>query len=152
MLVPVRVAEPRRLVIPSIGVDASIVATGVDQAGELAVPNDAIELVWWRYGPTPGAPGSAVIAGHVDWKGVLGTFDRLAEVPVGERFEVTYDDGRVAAFVVTAVTLVDKPDVAVDGTFARSGEPVVRLVTCGGEYDSTARRYLTNVVVTATPA
>ena len=59
-----------------------------------------------------------MIAGHLDWKGVLGTFDRLADTPIGERVTVTYDDGHEQVFVVTSVELVDKPAVALDGTFA----------------------------------
>ena len=91
--------------------------------GELAIPGEAGQLVWWQFGPTPGAPGSAVIAGHLDWKGRLGVFNRLAETPIGERVTVTYDDGHEPTFVVTSVELVDKPAVAVNGTFARDGDP-----------------------------
>jgi sortase (surface protein transpeptidase) len=152
VLTPVAVAAPVRVVIPSIGATGPVAPTGVDAAGELAIPGDARELVWWRFGPTPGAAGSAVIAGHLDWKGVLGVFDRLAETPVGERITVTYDDGHDEVFVVTAVDLVDKPAVALDGTFARDGDPVLRLVTCGGEFDRATRHYRSNVIVTAVPA
>jgi len=151
VLTEVAVNAPVRVVIPSLGSDGVVVPTGVDERGELAVPDDAKELVWWQYGPTPGAPGSAVIAGHVDWKGVLGTFIRLDETPIGEVVTVTYADGTERAFTVTSVELVDKPAVAVNGTFARDGEPVLRLVTCGGEFDSTARRHRSNVIVTAVP-
>ena len=152
VLTPVTVAEPVRVVIPSIGADGHVSPTGVDDAGELAIPADARELVWWQFGPTPGAPGSAVIAGHLDWKGVPGIFNDLAATPVGERVTVTYADGHEQVFVVTAVELVDKPAVAVDGTFARDGDPVLRLVTCGGEFDRSVRHYRSNVVVTAVPA
>ena len=152
VLVPVVVAAPVRVVIPSLEADGPVVPTGVDAAGELAIPGDARTLVWWQFGPSPGAPGSAVIAGHLDWKGVSGVFNRLADTPVGERVEVTYDDGHVQAFVVTSVELVDKPTVAVDGTFARTGEPLLRLVTCGGEFDRASHHYRSNVIVTAIPA
>jgi hypothetical protein len=152
VLTPVAVSAPVRVVIPSIGATGPVAPTGVDAAGELAIPGDARQLVWWRFGPTPGAAGSAVIAGHLDWKGVLGVFDRLAETPVGERITVTYDDGHDEVFVVTAVALVDKPAVALDGTFARDGDPVLRLVTCGGEFDRATRHYRSNVIVTAVPA
>ena len=37
-------------------------------------------VAWYRYGPTPGAPGSAVLAGHVDWHGVPGIFFHLSEL------------------------------------------------------------------------
>ena len=133
-------------------VERPVSPTGVDDAGELAIPADAHQLVWWRFGPTPGAPGSAVIAGHLDWKGALGVFNRLAETPIGEPITVTYDDGHQQVFVVTAVDLVDKPAVAVDGTFGRDGDPVLRLVTCGGEFDRASRHYRSNVIVTAVPA
>lgn len=152
VLTPVAVATPVRVVIPALGADGPVVPTGVNDAGELAIPADAGQLVWWRFGPTPGAPGSAVIAGHLDWKGELGVFNRLAATPIGERITVGYDDGHEQAFVVTAVELVDKPAVAVNGTFARDGDPVLRLVTCGGEFDRASRHYRSNVVVTAVPA
>ncbi len=152
VLVPVVVAAPVRVVIPSLGADGPVVPGGVDAAGALQIPGDARTLVWWKFGPTPGASGSAVIAGHLDWKGVAGIFNRLADTPIGERISVAYDDGHEQAFVVTSVQLVDKPAVAVDGTFARDGEPVLRLVTCGGEFDRATHHYRSNVIVTAVPA
>ncbi len=148
----VAAAAPVRVVIPSLGADGVVVPTGVDDTGELDIPGDARTLVWWKFGPTPGAPGSAVIAGHLDWKGVLGVFNRLADTPVGETVTVTYDDGHEQSWVVTSVELVDKPAVAVDGTFARDGEPTLRLVTCGGEFDRAIHHYKSNVIVTAVPA
>jgi hypothetical protein len=65
---------------------------------------------------------------------------------------VTYDDGSQRAFTVTSVELVPKPDVSVNGVFARGGERVLRLVTCGGEFDDSVHSYRSNVVVTAVPA
>ena len=48
---------------------------------------------------------------------------------------MTYASGARQGFVVDAVELVDKPAVAINGTFTRDGEPVLRLVTCGGDFD-----------------
>ena len=142
-----------RVVIPSIGADGPVSPTGVDAAGELAIPGDARELVWWRFGPTPGAPGSAVIAGHLDWKGVLGIFNRLAATPDRRaRHGRPTPTATSRTSSSTSVELVDKPAVAVNGTFARDGDPVLRLVTCGGEFDRAVRHYKSNVVVTAVPA
>jgi len=151
VLTPQAVVAPVRVVIPSLGVDGVVEPTGVDAIGELAVPDDAKTLVWYRFGPTPGAAGSAVIAGHLDWKGVLGAFNTLADTPVGATVTVSYDDGTAREFVVQSVELVDKPAVSVNGTFARDGESVLRLVTCGGEFNDDVNRYYSNVVVTAIP-
>ena len=92
-----------------------------------------------------------MIAGHLNWKGVEGVFSDLASTPVGEQVGVTYDDGSTRAFVVTAVELVDKPAIGVHGVFDRDGDSVLRLVTCGGEFDAGRRSYESNVVVTAVP-
>ena len=152
VLAPVAVAAPVRVALPDLDIDGAVIRTGVNPAGELDVPPDARTLVWYEFGPTPGAPGSAVIAGHLNWKGVEGIFADLAGTPVGATFSVDYDDGTQRSFVVRSVELVDKPAVAVNGVFARDGESVLRLVTCGGEFDSSTRHYRSNVIVTAVPA
>jgi sortase (surface protein transpeptidase) len=138
-------------VIPALDVDGPVLAAGVNEAAELDVPPDARSLVWYRHGPAPGEPGSAVIAGHLNWRGVRGVFADLADVPVGEQLTVSYDDGSQRPFTVAAVELVDKPAVSVHGVFARDGASVLRLVTCGGEFDDDTRHYRSNVVVTAVP-
>lgn len=152
ILNPVAVAAPVHVAVPALEVDGPVLAAGVNGTGELDVPPDARTLVWYRHGPVPGAAGSAVIAGHLNWKGVEGIFSELAETPVGAEVVVTYDDGSQRHFVVRSVELVDKPAVAVNGVFARDGESVLRLVTCGGEFDGSTRHYRSNVVLTAVPA
>jgi len=117
-----------------------------------APPPDARSLVWYRHGPSPGERGSAVIAGHLNWRGVTGLFADLADTPVGAVVTVAYDDGSKRAFTVTSVELVAKPAVAVNGVFARDGVRRLRLVTCGGEFDDEVNSYRSNVVVTAVPA
>ena len=151
ILTPVVVAAPVGVDIPALGASGPVLGVGVNEASELDIPPDARTLVWYRHGPTPGAAGSAVIAGHLNWKGVEGVFADLATTPVGEQVSVTYDDGSTRSFVVTAVELVDKPAIGVHGVFDRHGDSVLRLVTCGGEFDSGRRSYRSNVVVTAVP-
>ena len=45
-----------------------------------------------------------------------------------------------------------KPAVSVNGVFDRDGERLLRLVTCGGEFEEEVRSYRSNVIVTAVPA
>jgi hypothetical protein len=151
ILAPVAVRAPVSVDIPALEANGPVVAVGVNEADELDIPPDARTLVWYRHGPTPGASGSAVIAGHLNWKGVEGIFADLASTPLGEQVLVTYDDGSTQAFTVTAVELVEKPAIGVRGVFGRGGDSVLRLVTCGGEFDASRRSYRSNVVVTAVP-
>jgi sortase (surface protein transpeptidase) len=152
VLAPSNTVAPLRVIIPELEIDGPVLAAGVNAENQLDVPPDARTMVWYRHGPTPGAPGSAVIAGHLNWRGVDGLFARLAETPIGATIFVVYDDGSEQAFTVSTVELVPKPAVSVNGVFARDGDPVLRLVTCGGEFEEAVRSYRSNVIVTAVPA
>ena len=151
ILAPVAVSAPVSVDIPVLETSGPVIPAGVNDADELDIPPDARTLVWYRHGPTPGAAGSAVIAGHLNWKGVEGVFSDLASTPVGEQVWVTYDDGSTRSFTVTDVELVEKPAIGVHGVFERGGDSVLRLVTCGGEFDAGRRSYKSNVIVTAVP-
>jgi sortase (surface protein transpeptidase) len=151
-LTPRPVAVPVRVSIPALAVDGPVFPAGVNGENELDVPPDARSLVWYRHGPSPGERGSAVIAGHLNWRGATGLFADLASTPVGAAVTVVYDDGSQRLFTVTSVDLVPKPAVSMNGVFDRDGARLLRLVTCGGEFDDQARSYLSNVVVTAVPA
>ena len=152
VLAPRPVAAPTRVIIAALHIDGPVIPVGVNAESQLDVPPDARTLVWYRNGPSPGGPGSAVIAGHLNWRGTTGIFAKLDKIPVGATITVVYDDGSQQDFIVSAVELVSKPAVAVDGIFAREGEPLLRLITCGGEFEKAVRSYRSNVVVTAIPA
>ena len=60
---------PVSISIPAIGVQSNLLTLGRTAGGALAVPALGISYNlpgWYRYSPTPGALGPAVIAGHVD--------------------------------------------------------------------------------------
>jgi hypothetical protein len=133
-------------------ISGAVVPAGVDAGtGELAIPAEAKVVAWYRYGPAPGQPGSAVLAGHVDWHGVPGIFFTLRELQPGDPVTVTMSDGAVLGFHVVDVRMVDKPELPRTEVFARTGAPTLTLVTCGGQFDSSTHHYLSNVVVTAVP-
>jgi hypothetical protein len=143
------VAPPSRLRIGSIGVDASVRPVGVEVDGALEVP-PAAEVGWYRYGSAPGASGSAVLAAHVDYDGEAGAFFRLRDLEVGAPVEVELAGGDRRSFVVTE--LLQVPKVELDPAwFARSGAARLVLITCGGEFDRSARSYRDNVVAVAEP-
>ena len=103
---------------------------------------------WYSRGPAPGALGPAVIAGHVTWNGPA-VFHRLGTMRRGDQVTVTRKDGKTAVFTVTRVARFSKsrfPTRAVYGPIDHAG---LRLITCGGTYDTARHRYLDNVVVFA---
>lgn len=138
---------PSRIRVPSIGLDTRVVPVGLRLDGQMEVP-PAADVGWYRLGPAPGAPGSAVLAAHVDQGGERGAFFDLRSVPVGA--EVLVDaDGRTQRFVVSAREQVGKDAVQLERYFTAEGPTRVTLITCGGVFDQGSRHYADNIIVTA---
>jgi LPXTG-site transpeptidase (sortase) family protein len=141
---------PTRIAIPSLEVDAEIVAVGLEPDGSMEIPPAEV-AGWYHYGPKPGAEtGSAVIAGHVASQGLPGVFLKLRSLPVGDEVTVTDADGRTHRYVVSERFQVGKGQLPSAELFRTSGEPVLTLITCGGEFDRKSRRYSDNVIIRAT--
>lgn len=113
-------SAPVRIVIPTLGVDAPVVALALDRDGLPAPPGPAV-AGWYGRGTSPGEPGSAVIVGHTRagpaGPAVFAGLDRL--VP-GDPIRVWRADGTVARFTVAGFP-VDQ----------REPGPSLRLVPAG---------------------
>lgn len=148
--VPPALAEPVRVTVPSVGIEAALVPLGLEADGTLEVPSDFATAGWYVEGPEPGEPGPAVIAGHVDSHTGPAVFYRLRDVRPGATVEVSLADGDVERFEVDGVERHPKGAFPTQRVYGPTDEPTLRLVTCGGPFDREARSYLDNVVVFAT--
>ncbi len=145
------VVEPTLLRIPALDIDAApILPVGVLADGQMEIP-DARRVGWYRFGPVPGAPGSAVLAAHIASRGIDGVFRHLDRVEVGDAVEVIDADGAVSRYEVIETTVHKKEDLQSTGAFDRTGEARLTLISCGGAFDTTRRSYDSNVVVVARP-
>jgi LPXTG-site transpeptidase (sortase) family protein len=142
--------DPVAVRIGDIALDAPVLAVGVDDQNQLAVPA-ADTVGWYQFSATPGDPGATVLAAHVDYGGRPGAFFNLAELRPGDRVEVELSDGSVLPYRVTGNTQYDKTRLPAEELFRKDGSPVLQLITCGGSFDPAGRTYLANVVVTAVP-
>jgi sortase (surface protein transpeptidase) len=143
---------PQLLIIPRIELEMPIVATKVDKAGLMDLPDRPTRIGWYSYGPRPGGHiGSAVLGGHVDSRkygiGPLADLDRLSR---GDQIIVRTASGS-SHFEVESVRRISKQALPVSEIFARNGSPKLRIVSCGGAYIPSRGGYTDNVVVTATP-
>jgi sortase family protein len=143
--------EPVDLRIPALGVRAAVAPAGIADDGQLDVPAVADAVVWYGAGSVPGAAGSAVLAGHVDYNGRRGVFYNLGALERGDAIQVDLDDGTTHRFVVERVERHAKSALPTDELFTRNGSPVLTLITCGGDFDRSIGHYADNVVVRATP-
>jgi hypothetical protein len=143
---------PLALAIPAIRVRAKIIALGLRPDGSPAVPPLATPFVtsWYDPGPTPGAPGAAVIFGHVDSAAVgPAVFYDLGRLRTGDLIDVALADRHTAVFRVYGAGLYLKTDFPSLGVYGYTRWPTLRLITCGGEFDRRSGQYLGNVVVFA---
>lgn len=142
-------SAPVRLDIPKLRVSSGMVELGLQDDDTMEVPADGGTAGWFTAAPTPGALGPSVIAAHVNWKGRPGVFAELATLRPGDTARVARRDGSVAVFQVTQVRQYPKnrfPTDAVYGTINHAG---LRLITCGGDFDSSRQSYVDNIVVFA---
>ncbi|MFD8984702.1 class F sortase [Streptomyces sp. NPDC059564] len=151
--VPLSAAMPARIDVPAMGVQAPVIARGLDTDGAIEPPPYELPgtVGWWGAGPAPGAAGTALMVGHVDTKSKPAVFFGLSTLKAGEKIRVARADGTVAEFTVEDVRVYERAGFDPHQAYGPrvKGRAELRLVTCGGTYDKTARQYSANVVVSA---
>lgn len=95
-------AEPIRVLIPRLGVDARLTTlSGAEGGGLTAPPWEQPNVAgWFGGGPTPGEKGTAVLAGHLAAPAGPAVFERLGELVKGDAVGVVRGDGTVTVFEV----------------------------------------------------
>ena len=145
-----RVARPVALTIPAIRVHTALEKLGRTPQGTLQVPDSTTIAGWYTGSPRPGEIGSSIIAGHIDSTAGPGVFFRLRLLRPGELVYVQRADGTLAVFRVSAEHMYSKPDFPTEQVYGPVPDAELRLITCGGVFDSATGSYLSNVVVYAT--
>jgi sortase (surface protein transpeptidase) len=147
---PKPVAVPVSLTIPLIGVRTQLITLGLTSAGELQVPSSTAVAGWYRGSPRPGAVGSAIIVGHIDSHRGPGVFYRLITLTRGDKIYVKCADGTLVEFRVTSVQTYLKDRFPTEDVYGAVPDAELRLITCGGAFDTATGHYLSNIVVYAT--
>jgi sortase (surface protein transpeptidase) len=126
--------RPVRLLIPSIHLDATIEARGLDASRNLDTARDFEHAAWYDRGPAPGQPGNALINGHVNWWTGDAVFTRLKLVRAGDRVEVVRADGTSVFFIVNGRQTV-AANARVASLFASGRSAQLTLITCAGVWN-----------------
>jgi sortase (surface protein transpeptidase) len=142
-------AAPVHVHVPAIGVDSELLRLGTDASGALVPPDDFARAGWFAGSTVPGDVGPAVVAGHVDSVDGPAVFFRLRDLAPGDEVLVDRADGTTARFTVTGVGRYPKDDFPTEAVYGPTPRAELRLITCGGDFDRSARSYEDNVVVFA---
>jgi sortase (surface protein transpeptidase) len=130
-------ADPVRLLIPMIGVNAPIEVVGVTPNDDLAVParNPWVDVGWYGSGPRPGERGSAVIDGHLDRPGGSpAVFWRLQDLHPGDEVMVIDASGKTLRFHVTGTAFYSPQEAPIQEIFGNETGAYLNLITCAGDW------------------
>jgi sortase (surface protein transpeptidase) len=142
---PARPTGPMTISIPSIGVK-------LQADGAMQVP-DPDRVGWYKRGPRPGAPGPAVLVGHVYYRRTgPAVFYRLGELRRGDEILIRQRHGPTTRFTVVRLERVPKTALPTKRIWTHTSKPLLRLITCGGSYDRTTGHYRDNLIVYAARA
>ena len=145
-----RAASPIAVSVPSAGITAPTIPLGLKSNGKIEVPKDYSEAGWREGGPEPGERGAAFITAHVASKAGPGAFKRLSEVSAGDDIKVRRKDGTTVTFTAERSEQVSKNNFPTERVYGDTRLPTLRLVTCGGMFDSGSGHYTDNLIVYAT--
>jgi sortase (surface protein transpeptidase) len=148
---PARSTGPMVITIPSIGVQAGIVGVGLQADGAMQVP-DPDKVGWYKRGPRPGAPGPAVLIGHVDNRTDPAVFYRLRELRPGDEILIRQRDGSTTRFTVGRLERHPKTALPTNRIWTTTSKPVLRLITCDGSFNHATGHYRDNLIVYAARA
>src|SRR5690606_39017167 len=125
-----------RVVIPSVGLDASVSPVGlVFRGGELLYDVPRVEAGQYVGTSAPGEAGNVVIGGHVARQGAGGIFESLPNVMAGDVVEV-YRGDHIYRYSITEIKVVAADATDVMGS---TQDATLTLITCFPE-DNYAER------------
>ncbi|MEU8706608.1 class F sortase [Streptomyces sp. NPDC048565] len=135
---PPKAAAPTRLSVPSLGIDSELLRLGLNDDGTVEVPpaDKGMTAGWYAGGAVPGESGAAVLIGHNDTRFGKAVFHDLHTIAKGADIAVSDGGGKESHFTVTGTESVSKKAFPTKKVYVASGEPVLRLVTCDGDFDA----------------
>ncbi len=142
-------APPRRIQIAAIGVSARVIRLGLNKDGTIQTPNSWVEAGWYEHGPAPGERGPAVVVGHVDSKSGPAVFYRVRALRRWDVIRIVRRDGTVVRFRVQRVERWPKSNFPTRRVYGPTRGAALRLVTCGGSFNSSTGHYIDNTIVYA---
>ena len=138
------------LIIPTLGVNALIEPVGVLADGNLAVPTQKPwdGVGWYRYGPAPGVPGSAVMDGHLDRPGgAPAVFWNLHSLHRGDSVMVVTPGEKPLHFRVLQMTYYPAQHAPVQSIFENRTGIFLNLITCAGPWIASQHQTTLRLVV-----
>jgi sortase A len=145
------IANPVRVTVPAIGVDANVQDVGMADDGSMGVPVGYDDVAYYTLSVSPGIPGYSAFTGHISSIYFPGVFYNIDGLSKGNTIHVFGDDGAELVFQVTEVDRYPADNFPLNKIFGPNiSAPGVALITCGGDWDPVAHLFADRIVVLAT--
>lgn len=137
--------------IPAIGVAAAdVIKLGINADRSIQVPplDNVAKAGWYKYSPLPGDVGPSIVLGHINSaRQGAGVFSRLDSVHAGDLITVVRSDHKTAVFRADQVAEYPKNNFPTQQIYGNTDGAKIRLISCGGKFNSSTGSYLDNIVV-----
>lgn len=134
--------------IPALGVEAPIVKVGIDSSQRMVVPTNARDIAWLDQGGFPGRTNNVVLAGHIAYNRVAGSFNRIGALTPGSEITIAIGEKTLRYRVVWNCSFPRDTNLA-DQIMGYTEVPSVTLISCGGVFDTAARTHTNRITVRA---
>ena len=144
--------RPAALVVTGAQIDAEIEVQQIVD-GVMQNPTGPWIVAWYEQTAELGELGNVVMAGHVDyWNVGPAVFFNLRDMVEGDEIEVVGENQTSFFYAVDWNETFDLEELT-SGTITElvgpTEDPVLTLITCGGEFDYASGEYLSRTVVRA---
>jgi sortase (surface protein transpeptidase) len=144
-------AQPVRLELPRFKLASPIVPVGQGEDGAMATPAEFDQVGWYALGPTPGALGNAVLAGHLNNpRGQPAVFWDLDKLLPDDLIRVTDSHNVTWVFQVVETAAYPYDAAPLEEIFGFAPSAKLNLITCTGDWNQRARVYTERLVVKST--
>lgn len=128
------------IAMPTLGVEAPVVKVGIDGENKMVVPTNARDVAWLDRGGIPGYTNNLVLAGHISYSRVSGSFMRIGSLRPGDEI-VLKMNGEKLRYRVTWACLFGRNTDRASQIMGYTDVPSVTLISCGGGWDAAARTH-----------
>ena len=123
--------------MPTLGVEAPIVKVGIDGESKMVVPHNARDVAWLDRGGIPGYTNNVVMAGHIRYSGVNGSFMRIGSLRPGDEV-VLKMNGETRRYRVVWACLFSRSTERASQIMGQTSVPSITMISCGGVWDAAA--------------
>lgn len=144
----IRVADPVRVSIPALRVEAAVQARGTTAGGFMLPPSTAWNVAWHIHSFRPGELGNAVMYGHLNTRSSsIAVFSNLHRLRPGNTILVTDAKNVTRTFKVKKVGQYSRTALPLSEMTGKSAVARLTLYTCAGTWDRRLGDYSHRFVV-----